>query len=113
MTFGVIEVHRQRIEEMLATNTVATVHQRLRDEHGLAVGISGFRRFVVSEFPDESLRDRVTVLRPDVEAGEEALCGTPHRASYVDPANMRRGRCGALWSVAVGAGAPHSHRLSR
>jgi transposase len=25
--------------------------------------------------------------------GEEALCGIPHRASYVEPANMRR-RCG-------------------
>ena len=66
---------------MLATNTVATVHQRLRDEHALAVGISSFRRFVASEFPDESLRDRVTVLRPDVAAGEEALCGFLHRIS--------------------------------
>ncbi|MEA2686218.1 MAG: hypothetical protein QOE93_1413 [Actinomycetota bacterium] len=26
-------------------------------QHGPAVGISSFRRFVVSEFPDESLRD--------------------------------------------------------
>jgi hypothetical protein len=29
---------------MLATNTVTTVHQRLRDEHGLAAGLSSFRR---------------------------------------------------------------------
>ncbi len=57
LTFGVIDAHRERIEDMLVTNTVSTVHQRLRDEHGLAVGISSFRRFVGSEFPDESLRD--------------------------------------------------------
>jgi hypothetical protein len=81
LTFEVIEADREPIEDMLVTNTLTTVHQRLRDEHGLAVGISSFRRFVGSEFPDESLRERVTVLRPDVEAGEEALCGTPHRTS--------------------------------
>ena len=31
---------------MLATNTVTTVHQRLRDEHRLSAGISSFRRYV-------------------------------------------------------------------
>jgi len=46
-------------------------------------------------------RETVEIDHP---AGDEILCGTPHRISYVDPANMRRGRCGALWSVAVGAG---------
>lgn len=45
LTFGVIDAKREQIKEMLATNTVTvtTVHQRLRDEHGLAVGISSFR----------------------------------------------------------------------
>ena len=38
LTFGVIDAHRERIGDMLETNTVTTVHQRLRDEHGLAVG---------------------------------------------------------------------------
>src|SRR4051812_27946946 len=41
-TFPVINDHRERIKSMLETNTVATVHQRMRDEHGLAVGITAF-----------------------------------------------------------------------
>ena len=103
-TWPVIHAHHDRIEEMLETNTATTVHQRLRDEHGLAVGVSSFRRYLWLEFPEAATADKVTVLRPEVEPGSEALCGTPHSSSYVDPANMRRGRCGALWSVAVGAG---------
>jgi len=35
-TYPEINGHRDRIEEMLKTNTVTTVWQRLRDEHGLA-----------------------------------------------------------------------------
>jgi hypothetical protein len=38
LTFSVIDAHRPRIETILASNTVTTVHQRLRDEHSLAVG---------------------------------------------------------------------------
>src|SRR5713226_2873203 len=57
LTWPTIEAHRARIDEMLKSNTVTTVHQRLRDEHGLAVGISSFRRYVDAEFPDESSRD--------------------------------------------------------
>ncbi len=90
LTFGVIDAQRERIGDMLATNTVTTVHQRLRDEHGLAVGISSFRRFVDSEFPDTSLRDKVTVLRPDVAAGEEARSTT---GTWDPGSTRRRGRC--------------------
>jgi len=49
------------------------------------------------------VKGRETV-KIDHPAGDEALCGVPHSTSYVDPANMRRGRCGAVWRVAVGAG---------
>ena len=52
LTYPEINAHRERIEAMLATNTVTTVHQRLRDEHGLAAGISSFRRYVWLEFGD-------------------------------------------------------------
>ena len=64
-THAVIDAHRERIAEMLKTNKATTVHQRLRDEHGLDVGISSFRRYVWLEFPDEALENKVTVLRPD------------------------------------------------
>ena len=98
LTFAVIDAHRGLITEMVTTNTVATVHQRLRDEHGLAAGISSFRRYVASEFPDESLRDRVTVLRPEVAAGEEAQIDYGHLGSWLDPAT---GRVRRVWAFVM------------
>lgn len=85
LTHPLIEAHRKRIEKMLATNTVTTVHQRLRDEHGLAVGISSFRAYVAAEFPDNAERDKVTVLRPEVPAGEEAQIDYGYLGSWLDP----------------------------
>ncbi|MDP9389146.1 MAG: IS21 family transposase [Actinomycetota bacterium] len=98
LTFPVIDAHRERIGDMLGTNTVATVHQRMRDEHGLAVGISSFRRFVASEFPDSSLRERVTVLRPEVPAGEEAQIDYGHLGSWLDPVT---GRARRVWAFVM------------
>ncbi len=98
LTFPVIDAHRERIAGMLETNTVATVHQRLRDEHGLAVGISSFRRFVASEFPDQSLRDKVTVLRPEVPAGDEAQIDYGYLGSWLDPA---AGRVRRVWAFVM------------
>src|SRR3954463_10343828 len=72
LTYPEINVHRDRIESMLATNTVTTVHQRLRDEHGLAAGISSFRRYVWLEFGDRPSPGAVTVWRPPVTPGDEA-----------------------------------------
>src|ERR1039458_2907011 len=72
LTHDAMEVHRPEIVEMLKTNTATTVHQRLRDEHALTVGLSSFRRYVWREFPDENLRNIATPPRPDVPAGEEA-----------------------------------------
>ena len=66
LTWPLIDVHRERIGPMLGTNTVTTVHQRLRDEHGLAASIASFRRYVRVEFAGEVAASKVTVLRPDV-----------------------------------------------
>jgi hypothetical protein len=98
LTFPVIEAHRSRIGEMLKSNTVTTVHQRLRDEHGLAVGISSFRRYVDAEFGDDSTRDRVTVLRPDVTAGEEAQIDYGFLGSWLDPLT---GRVRRVWAFVM------------
>jgi hypothetical protein len=97
-TFPVIDAHRARIGTMLETNTVATVYQRLRDEHGLVVGISSFRLYVTAEFPDNSLRDRVTVLRPEVEPGEEAQIDYGHLGAWLDPAT---GRVRRVWAFVM------------
>ena len=85
MTFPVIDAHRERIEEMRKTNTVATVWQRLRDEHDLTVSVASFRRYVRDELGPAAAESAVTVLRPDVPAGEEAQVDYGFLGSWLDP----------------------------
>ena len=89
LTFDDIDAHRANIELMLKTNNPTTVWQRLRDEHGLLVGISSFRRYVHLEFPDELNADDVTVLRPDVVAGSEAQIDYGYLGMWADPISGR------------------------
>ena len=99
LTYGVIDRHRERIEEMLTTNTAATVHQRLRDEDGLSVGISSFRRYLWLAFPDAVAREQVTVLRPEVAPGEEAQIDYGFLGSWVDPMTSKTRRVFAFVMV--------------
>lgn len=89
LTYPEINTHRSRIEAMLETNTVTTVHQRLRDEHGLAAGISSFRRYVWVEFGDRPNPDAVTVWRPPVSPGSEAQIDYGYLGSWFDPVTAR------------------------
>ena len=98
LTYPVIDAHRERIEAMLATNTVTTVWQRLRDEHGLEAGISSFRRYAWSEFPDRGADRRVAVLRPPVPPGSEAQVDFGFLGSWPDPAT---GRVRRVWAFVV------------
>lgn len=98
LTYPVIDAHRERIEEMLKTNTATTVHQRLRDEHGLSVGISSFRRYVWLEFPEQIAESKVTVLRPDVAAGEEAQVDYGYLGRWLDPGT---GRFRRIWAFVM------------
>jgi hypothetical protein len=97
-TFPVIEVHRKRIAEMLETNTTATAYQRLRDEHGLRMGISRFPVYVAAEFPDHSLRQQVRVPRPETPAGEEAQIDYGYLGSWFDPVAHRARR---IWAFVM------------
>jgi transposase len=99
LTFPVINAQRDLVEEMLKTNTVSTVWQRLRDEHGLEVGISSFRRYVWLEFPDRINESRVTVLRPPVAAGEEAQIDWGMLGRWWDPVASRSRRVWAFVMV--------------
>jgi transposase len=99
LTYPEINAHRDRIESMLATNTVTTVHQRLRDEHGLATGISSFRRYVWLEFADVVSADAVTVLRPPVTPGSEAQIDYGYLGSWFDPVAERARRVWAFVMV--------------
>ena len=97
---------RRRSRRCSKTNTATTVHQRLRDEQGLGVGLSSFRRYVWREFPEESWRghgdaaaargrprrggpDRLRlprpVVRPDARAALAAGLGLRHGARLQPP----------------------------
>ena len=85
LTHDTIEAHRERIEDMLGTNTVSTVHQRLRDEHGLAVGLTSFRRYCWREFAEARARSLATPPRPPVPPGEEAQIDYGFLGTWFDP----------------------------
>jgi len=87
-TWPAWEARRDLITEMLVTNTVATVHQRLRDEHGLAVSESSLRRYVGQALPAEPSATAVTVLRPSAPAGE-AQIDYGYLGRWVDPVGGR------------------------
>ena len=98
-TFPLIEPFRERIATMLATNTATTVHQRLRDEDGLAVSLTSFRRYCWSEFPERTVAERVTVPRPPVPPGEEAQIDYGYLGSWTDPVGGLRRRVWAFVMV--------------
>jgi len=98
LTFGVINEHRERIGTMLASNTVTTVHQRLRDEHGLAASIAAFRRYVPLEFPDLVEVAQVTVPRPLIDPGSEAQIDYGFLGPWVDPVTQRARR---VWAFVI------------
>jgi transposase len=93
-----IEAHRERIKAMLETNTVSTVWQRLRDEAGLAVSLTSFRRWVWRELPATADPDRVRPLRPDVPAGDEAQVDYGFLGTWADPVTNRARR---MWAFVM------------
>lgn len=97
-SFGEIDRFRAQIGEMLETNTVATVWQRLRDESGLRASLTSFRRYVWREFPEKIDESKVTVLRPEVPAGEEVQIDYGFLGNWVDPAT---GRVRRVWAFVM------------
>ncbi len=63
VTWPAIGEHRDYIVAQLEAGvTVATIHQRLRDERGLAVSVASLRRYVAANLPEEARRSQVRVL---------------------------------------------------
>jgi len=93
-TWPELEGRRELITKMIETNTLATVHQRLRDEHGVAASESSLRRYVGQAFPDRRSRP-VTVLRPGAPVGE-AQIDYGYLGSWVDPVGGRLRRVQAF-----------------
>src|SRR3954463_7555726 len=68
-----IEPHRDYIAAQLKAGvTVATIHQRLRDEHGLEASVASVRRWVRATLPEQARRAQVTVLGDAPPPGEQA-----------------------------------------
>jgi hypothetical protein len=50
-SWGLIEVHRERIESLVGVAPMSVIHQRLCDEHGLEASVAGFRRYMRAHSP--------------------------------------------------------------
>ena len=96
---GQIAPFHDYIAKYLPTTTLATIHQRLRDEHGLSVSITSLRRYVRGEFAELGAEERATVLREDPPPGEEAQLDYGHLGSWTDPASGTRRRIWAFIMV--------------
>jgi transposase len=97
-TWPQIEAHHEFIKSLLGVVTVATIWQRLRDEHGLQVSVASLRRYVRANLPEDAQRSRVTVLRDDPAPGAEAQIDYGYLGSWVDPVGGRRRR---VWAFAM------------
>jgi transposase len=100
VTWPAIAAHHEFITGQLEAGvTMATVHQRLRDERGLAVSVASFRRYVAANLPEEARRSQVRVLRPDpAEPGAEAQIDYGQLGRWVDPAT---GKKHVIWAFAI------------
>ncbi|MGH8920624.1 MAG: IS21 family transposase, partial [Actinomycetes bacterium] len=100
VSWPAIEAHRDYINEQLKHGvTAATIHQRLRDEHGLEASVASLRRWVRANLPEEARRDQVRVLRPDeVEPGAEAQVDYGKLGMWWDP---EVGRRRAVWAFVM------------
>ena len=70
-TWPEIEQHRELIKSWLGVVTIATMHQRLRDDHQLRASESSLRRFIWANVDEDTARNAVRVLRDTPPAGEE------------------------------------------
>jgi transposase len=100
VTWPAIAVHHDYIVEQLKARVrMSTIHQRLRDEHGLAASVASFRRYVSANIPEEMRRQQVTVWNPrPAEAGEQARIDYGMLGRWADPAT---GRLRAVWAFVM------------
>jgi transposase len=86
-----IECHRDSIAVQLKAGvTVATIHQRLADEHRLDASVASVRRWVRANLPEEARRARVTVLGDCPPPGSQAQIDYGRLGMWLDPAGGRR-----------------------
>ena len=94
-----IEVFHDTIKDLLGEVTVSTIHQRLRDEHGLTVSLSSLRRYLAANLPEQMLAAQVTVLRDGPPPGHEAQVDYGMLGMWWDPTRQARRRVWAFVMV--------------
>ncbi len=86
-TWPEIAKHHEYITGQLRVGvTQATIHQRLRDEQGLRASVASLKRYVAANLSEEVRRDRVVVLREEVDPGAEAQIDYGKLGMWTDPA---------------------------
>ncbi len=99
LTWPQIAVHHAWIEKQLDVPvTVATIAQRLRDDHQVEVSESTVRRYITTTFSEKWLEGKVTVPRGAVEPGSEAQIDYGKLGMWLDPVSGRRV---AVWVFAM------------
>ena len=88
--------HHEVIRSLLGTVTVATIHQRLRDEQGLTASLASLRRYVRANLAEEARRAAVTVLRGEVAPGSEGQVDYGLLGRWFDPVARRTRRVWAF-----------------
>jgi transposase len=96
---AIAEHHEYIVEQLKARVRMSTIHQRLRDERGLAASVASFRRYVTANVPEEARRSQVTVWNPrPAEAGEQAQIDYGQLGRWLDPVT---GRLRTVWAFVM------------
>lgn len=99
VTWPQIAVFHEYIREQLEAGvSQATIHQRLRDEHGLTASVASLKRYVAAMLPEQTRRDAVVVLRDPVPPGSEAQIDYGQLGYWADPRTGKRRR---VWAFAM------------
>ena len=100
VTWPAISGHHEYLSAQLKAGVrMSTIHQRLRDEHGLAVSVQSFRRYVAANVPEEIRRGQVVVWNPrPAEAGEQAQIDYGQLGRWLDPVT---GKLRTVWAFVM------------
>jgi transposase len=78
------------VEQPKAGVRMSTVHQRLRDKHGLVASVASFRRYVAASIPEKARRSQITFWRPrQAAAGEQAQTSCGMLGLWADPVTAK------------------------
>ena len=89
-TWSEIEGHRDQVKTWLDGGvTIATIHQRLRDNLGLSASESSLRRWIHANLAEEASRNAVVVLRDTPPPGAEAQVDYGLLGRWFDPSTQR------------------------